>query len=39
MIHYAFFIKQGELVLEGSLEDFHRERGKTIVDLYKEIYA
>lgn len=39
MIHYAFFIKQGELVLEGSLEELHRERGKTIVDLYKEIYA
>lgn len=39
IIHYAFFIRQGELVLEGSLDDLHREQGKTIVDLYKEIYA
>ena len=39
IIHHAFFIRNGELVLEGSLDDLHREQGKTIVDLYKEIYA
>ena len=39
IIDSAIFIKQGNVVLRGNAEDIRLERGKSIVDLYKEIYA
>ncbi len=33
------FLKRGELVLSGDAEEVRVQRGKSIVDLYKEIYA
>lgn len=33
------FLKRGELVLAGDAEEVRVQRGKSIVDLYKEIYA
>ncbi|MDE7300320.1 MAG: ATP-binding cassette domain-containing protein, partial [Lachnospiraceae bacterium] len=39
IIHNAIFVKEGSVVLEGDAEKLRRERGKTIVELYKEIYA
>lgn len=39
IIDHAIFIKDGELVLEGPAEQLRREQGKSIVTLYREIYA
>lgn len=39
VIDNAIFIKDGELVLSGEAEAIRQEHGKSIVDLYKEIYA
>ena len=39
IIDNAVFIKNGNLVLEGEAESIRVERGKSIVELYKEIYA
>lgn len=39
IIDYAVFIKKGIVVLNGNAEDMRTEKGKSIVDLYKEIYA
>ena len=39
IIDHAIFIKDGVLVMEGAAEELRMERGKSIVDLYKEIYA
>lgn len=39
IIDNAIFIKKGNLVLEGEAESIRIERGKSIVELYKEIYA
>lgn len=39
IIDNAVFIKNGNLVLEGEAESIRMERGKSIVELYKEIYA
>lgn len=39
IIDNAIFIKEGNLVLAGDAETIRTERGKSIVDLYKEIYA
>ncbi|MDO5423503.1 MAG: ABC transporter ATP-binding protein [Eubacteriales bacterium] len=39
VIDHAIFIKDGELVLEGEAEKLRAEYGKSIVTLYKEIYA
>lgn len=33
------FLKRGELVLYGDAEEVRVQRGKSIVDLYKQIYA
>lgn len=35
----VIFLKNGELVLIGSAETVREERGKSIVELYKEVYA
>lgn len=39
IIDHAIFIKDGELVMEGPAEQLRREQGKSIVALYREIYA
>ncbi|MDE6872988.1 MAG: ABC transporter ATP-binding protein [Lachnospiraceae bacterium] len=39
IIDDAFFVKEGSIVLAGEAKQLHKERGKTIVELYKEIYA
>ena len=33
------FIKKGEIVIEGDAETIRGEHGKSIVELYKEVYA
>ena len=33
------FMKQGGVILAGDAEEIRTERGKSIVDLYKEVYA
>lgn len=39
IIDDAVFVKEGSIVLAGEAEQLRQEHGKTIVDLYKEIYA
>lgn len=39
VIDHAVFIKDGSVVLAGEAEQIRQQRGKSIVDLYKEIYA
>ncbi|MBQ9120481.1 MAG: ABC transporter ATP-binding protein [Lachnospiraceae bacterium] len=39
IIDHAIFVKEGNIVLSGDAEEIRQERGKSIVDLYKEIYA
>jgi ABC-2 type transport system ATP-binding protein len=35
----VIFIKEGRIVLQGGAEDIREQRGKSIVDLYKEVFA
>ena len=39
IIDYAVFIKNGSVVLNDEAEVIRMDRGKSIVDVYKEIYA
>lgn len=39
IIDYALFMKDGEMVLKGHAEGLREEMGKSIVDIYKSIYA
>jgi ABC-2 type transport system ATP-binding protein len=39
IIDNAVFMKKGKVVLQGEAEDLRMTHGKSIVDLYKEIYA
>ncbi len=39
IVDYAIFIKDGVVVKQGDAENLRQETGKSIVDLYKEIYA
>ena len=39
IIHQAIFIKEGKVALSGEVEQIRKEHGKSIVDLYKQIYA
>ena len=39
VVDSVIFIKNGKNVLLGEAESIREERGKSIVDLYKEIYA
>lgn len=39
VIDHALFIKKGELVLGGDAEALRMDQGKSIVELYREIYA
>lgn len=35
----VIFIKQGQIVLQGGAESVREEHGKSIVDLYREVFA
>jgi ABC-2 type transport system ATP-binding protein len=39
IIDHAIFIKNGSVVLQGEAESLREEQGKSIVEIYKEIYA
>ncbi|MCD8012425.1 MAG: ABC transporter ATP-binding protein [Lachnospiraceae bacterium] len=39
VVDTAIFIKDGRLVLMGDIEEFRTQRGKSVVDLYREIYG
>ena len=39
IVDYAIFIKNGQCVLQGSVDELHSTQNKSLVDLYKEIYA
>lgn len=39
IIDHAVFIKEGTIVLAGEADVIREEKGKSIVELYKEIYA
>ena len=39
IVDSVVFLKQGSLVLAGDAEEVRIERGKSIVELYKEVYA
>lgn len=39
IIDYAIFIKDGVLVRKGDAEQLREDSGKSIVDLYREIYS
>ena len=39
IIDYAIFIKNGCVVTQGDAEQLREDSGKSIVDMYKEIYA
>lgn len=39
IIDYAIFIRKGEVVMQGDAEELRIDRGMSIVDMYKEIYA
>lgn len=39
IVDNVVFMKQGSVVIEGDAEEVRTERGKSIVDLYKEVYA
>jgi ABC-2 type transport system ATP-binding protein len=35
----VIMIKKGKIVLQGSAEDIRENRGKSIVDVYREVFA
>ena len=39
IVDHAFFIKKGACVMQGDAEGLRISQGKSIVDMYKEIYA
>jgi len=39
IVDYAVFMKTGEVALEGVSRQLRESRGKSLVELYKEIYA
>lgn len=39
IVDSVVFMKRGSVVLSGDAEEVRQERGKSIVDLYKEVYA
>ena len=38
-IDHAIFIKRGSLVMVGDVEELREMKGKSIVEIYKEVYA
>lgn len=39
LIDNAVFIKNGRILLEGEVEKLREERGKSVVEIYKELFA
>lgn len=39
IIDYAIFIRQGQVVMQGDAEALRMDKGMSIVDMYKQIYA
>lgn len=39
IVDCAIFIKNGQCVLAGEAEELRQQQGKSIVEIYKEIYA
>lgn len=39
VVDHALFMKDGKLVLQGEAEDLRMKTGKSILEIYKEIYA
>ena len=39
VVDSVIFIKEGRNILQGEAEQIREQRGKSIVELYKEIYA
>ena len=39
IIDRAIFMKDGQVVLNGDVEEIRQERGESIVDLYRQIYG
>ncbi len=39
IIDYAIFIRQGQVVMQGDAEELRVQKGMSIVDMYKQIYA
>lgn len=39
IVDYAVFMKTGTAVLEGAAAELREQRGKSLVEMYKEIYA
>jgi ABC-2 type transport system ATP-binding protein len=39
LLDSVYFIKEGRIVTSGDAEDIRKEHGKSIVDLYKEVFA
>jgi ABC-2 type transport system ATP-binding protein len=39
IVYNVVMMKSGKVVLEGDLEDIRAQHGKSISDLYREIYA
>ncbi|HBN86159.1 MAG TPA: ABC transporter ATP-binding protein, partial [Clostridiales bacterium] len=35
----VMFLKEGKLVINGNAEEIREKNGKSIVDLYKEVFA
>ena len=39
VVDHAFFIKNGTCILAGEAEELRMREGKSLVDMYREIYA
>ena len=39
IIDKAIFMKEGQIVLMGDVEEIRQERGESVVDLYRQIYG
>lgn len=39
IIDYAIFIRQGQVIMQGDAEALRIDKGMSIVDMYKQIYA
>ena len=39
IIDHAIFIRNGSLILTGDVEELREMKGKSIVEIYKEVYA
>ncbi len=39
IVTHAIFLKEGECIMQGEADTLRTEHGKSLVDLYKEIYA